>query len=730
MFNHFLPSYWCMNKNYLWHLLLLSSSLWAIGTTAWAQSRETDNLPHYLSPAEARQMPAYRQQIRTEASLRQTLQPPTAGVRTPAEWEEIQGLIVTWTSYQAILREIVRHAREECTVYIITTNPSSVQNYLTAGGVSLDNIVILNHSYNSVWVRDYGPWSVYTNAVDSLGIVDWTYNRPRPFDNVIPIHIASDLSLPLYEMNAAPYEIVHTGGNFMVDGMGTAFSSELVLDENPDLNEAEIDQLMADFMGIDRYIKMETLPYDDIHHIDMHMKLLDEETLLVGQYPAGVADGPQIEANLNYVLNNFRTPFGNPYHVVRIPMPPDGGNDYPDDNGDYRTYANCVFVNKTVLVPTYEEEYDTTGLRILQEQLPGYNVVGINCNNIITALGALHCITKLVHTPDPLWIAHARLRDTDLVADRTVIAHIQHLSGIANATLYYTSSLTDPSAPYALPMTLTDPEQNVWTATIPAQAAGAVVQYYIEAEANSGKTQMRPITAPDGMYSYTVLPTAATPLNAKLKCYLAGAYDNATQTMRSDLRNQQLLPQTQPYNTAPWNYTGTENAYSLSNQATDWVLVELRSATNPATVLARRAALLYRDGTIHQPDGTEGVSFGTSLPAANYYIAIKHRNHLAAMTAAPVVLPNANPYDLSTNAATAMGTGQLVALSPATWALAPADATPNGVVTVADFNAYLSQTESAPAYNTADLDLNGTVNIADFDLYRQYASHLALPMLR
>jgi agmatine deiminase len=172
LFNHFLPSYWCMNKNYLWHLLLLSSSLWAIGTTAWAQSRETDNLPHYLSPAEARQMPAYRQQIRAEASLRQTLQPPTAGVRTPAEWEEIQGLIVTWTSYQAILREIVRHAREECTVYIIATNPSSVQSYLTAGGVSLDNIVILNHSYNSVWVRDYGPWSVYTNAVDSLGIVD------------------------------------------------------------------------------------------------------------------------------------------------------------------------------------------------------------------------------------------------------------------------------------------------------------------------------------------------------------------------------------------------------------------------------------------------------------------------------------------------------------------------------------------------------------------------------
>lgn len=42
---------------------------------------------------------------------------------------------------------------------------------------------------------------------------------------------------------------------------------------------------MLDYLGLDRYIKMETLPYDDIHHIDMHMKLIDEETILVGQFP-------------------------------------------------------------------------------------------------------------------------------------------------------------------------------------------------------------------------------------------------------------------------------------------------------------------------------------------------------------------------------------------------------------------------------------------------------------
>ena len=109
------------------------------------------------------------------------------------------------------------------------------------------------------------------------------------------------------------------------------FSSNLILNENSGKTEAQIDTIMRKYMGIKRYIKMTTLPYDQIHHIDMHIKLLDEETLLVGQYPAGVADGPQIETNLQYILNNFQTCYGRPYKVIRIPMPPNANGQYPDN---------------------------------------------------------------------------------------------------------------------------------------------------------------------------------------------------------------------------------------------------------------------------------------------------------------------------------------------------------------------------------------------------------------
>ena len=236
----------------------------------------------------------------------------------------------------------------------------------------------------------------------------------------------------MYNTTQPPYDLMATGGNFMSDGMGTAFSSKLIEDENsggyawngpsgnvyyPNHTISEIENIMQEFMGIDTYIIMETLPHDGIHHIDMHMKLLDEETILMAEYPAGVADGPQIEANLQYVLNNYNSAFGTAYKVVRIPSPPSSGGYFPDNNGYYRTYTNSVFLNNTVLVPFYREEYDTIAQRIYEEVLPGYNIVGIDVDNsgtnLISYSGAIHCITHSVGVDDPLLIQHQSLEDTN-----------------------------------------------------------------------------------------------------------------------------------------------------------------------------------------------------------------------------------------------------------------------------------------------------------------------------
>ena len=501
--------------------LLLGLGIFLATTPLADLQAQQDVLPKGFSSEEQALLPWYNAQ-RTTSGI---TTPPGFPVRAMAEWEEIDYLVITWTGYTATLREVVRHAVQETDVLIVCTDSNTVKNNLNGQGIPTTRVHYLQRPFDSVWMRDYGANTVYQNGVDSVLLVEWIYNRPRPDDDVLPEAIATQMALPHNSTTQTPFDLVHTGGNFHTDGMGTAFSSELVLEENAQGNpygvtvksETDIDSIMGLYMGIERYIKMPTLPYDGIHHIDMHWRLLDEETLLIGEYPAGIADGPQIEANLQYVLSNHLSVWGTPYRVIRIQMPPDGSGLYPHQGpswnpGDYRTYTNSVFVNKTLLVPVYEQQYDTMALRILRQALPGYKVIGIDCNTIIQASGALHCITREVGSSDQLRIVHQRLRDTyDDQNPYLVRATISHRTGITNATLYWT---TDTLAGYQSvsmnPMSM----QDGWNASIPAQPQGTEIFYYISADATNGKAQVRPMPAPQGYWNFKVLGTVSseTPL--------------------------------------------------------------------------------------------------------------------------------------------------------------------------------------------------------------------------
>ena len=428
--------------------------------------------------------------------------PPSTPVRTMAEWEELDGIIMTWTSYLPLLRQIVDAAQDEGTVWIICSDSNSVKSYLQGGGVPLINLSFILAPFNSVWSRDYGPWCVYTVSGDTLGLVDFKYNRPRPLDDVIPGVLAGRWGLPLYQAISGPDSLAHTGGNFMVDGFGTGFASKLVEMENSWHTAAHIDSIFFRFCGIQigRMVKMTVLPYDGIHHIDMHMKLLDEETLMVGQYPTGIADGPQIELNIQFIQNNYLNCYGRPYKIVRIPMPPNSNGQYPP-NSSYFTYTNSLIVNKTVLVPIYGFPLDTTAMRIYRENMPGYNVIGYDCNTIIPAGGAIHCITKEIGTQNPVLIYHARLQNTtDTVNNYPVLANIKNRYGIDSALVYWR---TDTTQPYNR-VVMTSSGGNNWAGSITHQSPGKSVYYYIRTRTTNGKYFNKPITAPAGYWKFDV----------------------------------------------------------------------------------------------------------------------------------------------------------------------------------------------------------------------------------
>jgi hypothetical protein len=136
-------------------------------------------------------------------------------------------------------------------------------------------------------------------------------------------------------------------------------------------------------------------------------------------------------------------------------------------------------------------------------------------------------------------------------------------------------------------------------------------------------------------------PDNNTPIavNVQVKVMLQGPYDSASGTMQDTLRSKGLIPTAQPYNNSSFLYTGTETASASllastdsHNAPVDWVLVELRDASKPYTVLASKAALVQRDGDVMDAaTGSTNLSF-TKMQPGNYYVSVRHRNHLGAMT--------------------------------------------------------------------------------------------------
>jgi len=91
----------------------------------------------------------------------------------------------------------------------------------------------------------------------------------------------------------------------------------------------------------------------------------------------------------------------------------------------------------------------------------------------------------------------------------------------------------------------------------------------------------------------------------------------------------------QPYNGAPFNYAGTESVspgfFTSSAVDTtnilDWVLVELRDAASPTTIIKQRAAFIREDGRIVDLNGKDSISF-RGVATGNYFVVVRHRNHL------------------------------------------------------------------------------------------------------
>jgi len=428
--------------------------------------------------------------------------PPGGWVETPAEFEQLRGVFVTWiygsASYNAIFRQIVEEAGEVSKVYIIVgtvSEQNTINDYLQSYNVSLDSVFFRVWPRNSIWIRDYGPWFMRGHD-NTEGIVDFIYNRPRPLDDTIPWRIGQSLAIPVY---GSPLE--HAGGNFMVDGLGTGFVSTLIHQENPSYTPAQIESLMLAYSGLEQLVVMPRINIEYTGHIDLWTKILNDTLVMVGEYAPGHPNYSILNENADSI-SRCRNREGFPYRIVRIPMPWSTSSAPP-------SYLNSLFVNNKVLVPLWNEPEDDTALFIYGQALPDHEIVGIDCAAMSGSGGAIHCITMQTPNAKYIHVHHYPLNDTDdtLNAYRVRAQITTSSSLVADSTLMYFGI---NNGTYSLvPLTPVVDTPGVYAGYIPAQSLGDTVHYYLSVLNIEGIKRTSPRHLPPQIYSFIITENPA-----------------------------------------------------------------------------------------------------------------------------------------------------------------------------------------------------------------------------
>tara|TARA_B100000424_G_scaffold153836_1_gene117542 strand:- start:806 stop:2401 length:1596 start_codon:yes stop_codon:yes gene_type:complete len=418
-------------------------------------------------------------------------EPPIAPVRNIAEYERMSGVLIRYPF--GISLDIIRELSEGVTVYCLVSasQQNSAFNSISAANINMNNIQFIVGPTDSYWTRDYGPWWV-VNGNGDVSVVDFTYDRPRPNDNDAPFKVSEFLDVPYYSV-----DIVHTGGNYMTDGYGISASSDLVYEENNWSNDA-LDSLMGLYYGVNTYHVLADPNNTYIDHIDCWGKYLSPTKVLIREVPASHPQYNEIESVATYFSESLNT-WGFPWEVFRVWTP----NDQP--------YTNSLIVNDKVLVPIMNDAWDDEALELYQTALAGYEVIGVT--GTWESTDALHCRVKGIPDLEMLQLFHMPLRDT--VSASNTLGYdlelvVDDLSGAGiiddSVQVFWKNDNMQHYNVNSLYRSDILEEINTYRGSIPVQAFGTMINYFLRAADSSGRVESNPIA---GHHSFYGVPTDA-----------------------------------------------------------------------------------------------------------------------------------------------------------------------------------------------------------------------------
>jgi agmatine/peptidylarginine deiminase len=460
--------------------------------------------------------------------------------RTAAEWEPALGTLVVWPL--SIPHKLVIELANDNHLFTMVENevsPQEAEKWFNDWRINPDNVsfIYAKQGVDAWWTRDWGPSAVFSDrgkyrladgkyiyatpftdlaCNDSLQFIYFDKNNKLEFtqmDDDATIPIAQQLGFEIMDL---PFN--NTGGNVLTDGIGTAFSTCVILAENRyhGIDDEKFLHLNDSLLGFQCYNIISNFENRGIQHIDCLLKLIDEETILVAEPPSDHELFSIYNEIITKELSILKTPYNKPYKILRIKTAR-----YKDEH--LAAYTNSLILNKTVYVPLFNIPQDSIALKTWGDAMPGYKIKGfkfvLDDEPFVTdelrkhyqAYGwnngdALHCRTRAIWNPEMLFISVNTIKpeidSNQKYKVYTTIIDYSNKGLVKNKSELIWRILGDTKWK-TLTLSPTENENHFFT-EIPNHTSGTTIEYYISVVSNSGEKETRPITAPIATYKFSI----------------------------------------------------------------------------------------------------------------------------------------------------------------------------------------------------------------------------------
>jgi hypothetical protein len=180
--------------------------------------------------------------------------------------------------------------------------------------------------------------------------------------------------------------------------------------------------------------------------------------------------------------------------------------------------------------------------------------------------------------------------------------------------------------------------------------------------------------------------------------------------METTLESQ--LPCESPYAQAP------RTVCDIPANTVDWILLQLRDKTDRNQIVKEKSLFLRNDGLLMDDLGNTQIQL-SDIPADDYYISLKHRNHLDVISSSTHALNSSTSVLIDfTQSGIFEGINGEKEFTSGVWGLWAGDINQDGLITTLDYTTwYNAETAGTGYYNDSDIDLDSMINSQDFILW-------------